>query len=199
MNEATLTREKAEKLTIMKSESFFFKSLRSFLRESAEILDLAEKIVIDVDTVINNGNRLKAYAHEYTLLNTIEDLKKKIEASPDNLDEVVQDIENLLRKLQEENPQLAQLISNEKIQILQEIKYLQQISALLEEPDKARLNIDLLISYTENLQNADIKKQVKARLALIKKYADEIETLTKYEEDLKLWAYQTHTDIAFYT
>ncbi|MBI2647198.1 hypothetical protein HYW99_01865 [Candidatus Woesearchaeota archaeon] len=199
MNEATLTREKAEKIARIKSENLFFKLLRRFLRESAEILDLAEETLIDADAVINNDKRLQAYAHEHNLLNTIESLKKKIEDSPDNLDKAVQDIENLLRKLQEENPQLAQLVSNERIQILQEIKYLQQISTLLKEPDKAILNIDILLSYTEKLQNAYIKKRIKARLALIKKHQDEIKVLTEDEEDIKLWNYQTHFDISFYT
>jgi len=199
MNETTLTREKAEKAARIESENLFFKSLRRFLRESAEILDLAEKTLIDADAVINNEERLQAYAHEYTLLNAIEGLKKKMEANPDNLDDAVQDIGNLLRKLQEENPQLAQLVSNERIQILQEIKYLQQISALLKEPDKVRLNIDLLLSYIEKLQNADIKKRVKARLALIRRYTDETKALTEDEGEIKLWNYQTHLDISFYT
>ncbi len=199
MNEATLTREKAEKVTRIKSENLFFTSLRRFLRESSEMIDLAERTLIDVDFIVNDDNRLQAYAHEYAVLVIIERIKKKIEANPSNFDEAMADFEGLLKRLQEENPQLAKLVSNEKIQILQEVKYFQQISAILQEPDKARSNIDLLLSYTEKLQNADVKKRIKTRLALIKRYADEIKALAEDEREIRLWNYQSHQDISFYT
>ncbi len=170
-----------------------------FLEEGLEIFEASSSFVTDMKIIIYNDERLKQHAIEYKWVSFIETIiNQEIEKYSGEPNRLIDTLMPHIVSASRESPVLADLLKQEKIDILKEVNFFREFSEILNDPAKLRVNIEILSEKIEIIGDTKLREKIKKRLILIKRALDEINVLISHTEDLNNWNMYFHQNTGFF-